>query len=98
MNDQVPDVFGSYWCHRSAIMPTTTSPLTPATHGLRVAASFNPRSDRLSLFVLLRKLLVIMYFRITEVPNTFALSDEQIRVTEGRLLWRKRLLEICRNT
>jgi hypothetical protein len=22
-------------------MPTTTSPLTPATHGLRVAASFN---------------------------------------------------------
>jgi hypothetical protein len=79
-------------------MPTTTSPLTPATHGLRVAASFNPRSDRLSLFVLLRKLLVIMYFRITEVPNTFALSDEQIRVTEGRLLWRKRLLEICRNT
>jgi hypothetical protein len=23
-------------------MPTTTSPLTPATHGLRVAASFNP--------------------------------------------------------
>jgi len=61
-------------------MPTTTSPLTPATHGLRVAASFNQHSDRLSLFVLLRKLLVIMYFRITEVPNTFALSDEQIRV------------------
>jgi hypothetical protein len=26
-------------------MPTTTSPLTPATHGLRVAASFNPFSD-----------------------------------------------------
>jgi hypothetical protein len=25
-------------------MPTTTSPLTPATHGLRVAASFNLRS------------------------------------------------------
>src|SRR5258705_7269523 len=23
-------------------MPTTTSPLTPGTHGLRVAASFNP--------------------------------------------------------
>jgi hypothetical protein len=23
-------------------MPTTTSPLTPATHGLRVAALFNP--------------------------------------------------------
>jgi hypothetical protein len=30
--------------HRSAIMPTTTSPLTPATHGLRVAASFNLES------------------------------------------------------
>jgi hypothetical protein len=28
-------------------MPTTTSPLTPATHGLRVAASFNPRFERL---------------------------------------------------
>src|ERR1700730_17345814 len=42
MNDQVPDVFGSEWCHRPAIMPTTTSPLTPAAHGLRVAASFNP--------------------------------------------------------
>jgi hypothetical protein len=26
-------------------MPTTTSPLTPATHGLRVAASFNPFYD-----------------------------------------------------
>src|ERR1700741_3277611 len=26
-------------------MPTTTSPLTPATHGLRVAASFNPFCD-----------------------------------------------------
>jgi hypothetical protein len=48
MNDQVPDVFGSYWCHRSAIMPTTTSPLTPTTHGLRVAASFNPHSGGLS--------------------------------------------------
>jgi len=29
-------------------MPTTTSPLTPATHGLRVAASFNLRFERLS--------------------------------------------------
>ena len=28
-------------------MPTTTSPLTPTTHGLRVAASFNPRFERL---------------------------------------------------
>jgi hypothetical protein len=28
-------------------MPTTTSPLTPTTHGLRVAASFNPFSGRL---------------------------------------------------
>jgi len=28
-------------------MPTTTSPLTPATHGLRVAASFNPFYGRL---------------------------------------------------
>jgi len=28
-------------------MPTTTSPLTPATHGLRVAASFNLRFVRL---------------------------------------------------
>jgi len=26
-------------------MPTTTSPLTPATHGLRVAASFNLHSE-----------------------------------------------------
>ena len=40
-------------------MPTTTSPLTPATHGLRVAASFNPRFDRLSLFVFLHKSLFI---------------------------------------
>src|SRR4029077_5909562 len=30
------------------IMPTTTSPLTPATHGLRVAASFNPFYNWLS--------------------------------------------------
>jgi hypothetical protein len=28
-------------------MPTTTSLLTPTTHGLRVAASFNPRFERL---------------------------------------------------
>src|SRR6516162_8415674 len=28
-------------------MPTTISPLTPTTHGLRVAASFNPRFERL---------------------------------------------------
>jgi len=26
-------------------MPTTTSPLTPTTHELRAAASFNLRSD-----------------------------------------------------
>jgi len=26
-------------------MPTTTSPLTPATHGLRLAASFNQNYD-----------------------------------------------------
>jgi hypothetical protein len=29
-------------------MSTTTSPLTPTTHGLRVAASFNPFSDHLN--------------------------------------------------
>src|SRR5260370_1071992 len=40
-NGQVPDVFGSQWCHRPAIMPTTTSLLAFLAQGLRVAASFN---------------------------------------------------------
>src|SRR5262249_43253066 len=34
-------------------------PLTPTTHGLRVAASFNQRSDRLSSFIVIGKLLCI---------------------------------------
>jgi len=47
-------------------MPTTTSPLTPATHGLRVAASFNPRFDRLFSFDFMRKLLYIRLFHHSE--------------------------------
>jgi hypothetical protein len=49
--------YAEYWCHRPAIMPTTTSPLTPTTHGLRVAASFNPHFDRLLRTSFLHELL-----------------------------------------
>src|SRR6202043_1540405 len=40
-NGQIPDVFGSWWCHRPAIVPTTTSLLAFVAQRLRVAASFN---------------------------------------------------------
>ena len=39
--------------------------VTPSSRTSRITPH-NPFSDRLLLFVLLRKLLVIMYFRITE--------------------------------
>jgi hypothetical protein len=49
-------------------MPTTTSPLTPATHGLRVAASFN------HLYIKRRELARDMRIKLPEncLRNSYA--------------------------
>ena len=69
-------------------MPTTTSPLTPTTHRLRVAASFNLRSDRTRSWVASRwcstdkdfeqMMQMLTGFFVTQIAGavaTFSIAD-----------------------